>query len=206
MTLITTLYGAPTGNCIRAAIALDEAAIPYQARHVDLRQGEHRQTPMLSLNPLGKVPVLVQDTQNGPFILTQSNAIIFYADAQVPGRLTPADSAYARARVMERFFYFLTDVIAPSHAAFSLRAPEAAAARHELNERVMQSMLYAEQFAGEADYIAGDVFSLADIAAFTMATSLHQQIAWAKLPNLSRWYQRVLARPAVQKGMNVFAA
>jgi len=53
------LYGAQTGNCLRAAIALEEAMVPYTVRHVDLRSGEHRRAAYLALNPAGQVPTMV---------------------------------------------------------------------------------------------------------------------------------------------------
>lgn len=205
MNPMIALYGAPTGNCTRAAIALEEAGIAYVARLVDLRHGEHLQAPQLALNPLGKVPVLVHDLDTGPFVLTQSNAIILYADSLAPGTLAPGGGP-ARGRVMERFFYFLTDVIAPSHVGFSLRATAQDAARTTLADRALQSLIYAERFAAQADYIAGTAFSLADIAAFTIASSFHQQVGWDALPHLARWYQRVAARPAVRRGLAAFSA
>jgi GSH-dependent disulfide-bond oxidoreductase len=54
------LYEAPTGDCIRAAIAIEETMLPYTVHHVDLRGGEQRREPFLALNPVGKVPVIVE--------------------------------------------------------------------------------------------------------------------------------------------------
>ena len=50
------LYGAQTGNCIRAAIALEEMGLSYAPKFVDLSSGPHQGTDRLALNPLGKVP------------------------------------------------------------------------------------------------------------------------------------------------------
>jgi GSH-dependent disulfide-bond oxidoreductase len=116
------LHGARTGNCLRAAIGLSEAGLLYKTRHVDLRRGEQRDAQHLALNPAGKVPVLVA---RGPvkaqaFVLTQSSAILFYADAAAPGRILPRHGDRARIRALETFFYFTTDVIALNGAAFSL--------------------------------------------------------------------------------------
>ena len=84
------LYGAQTGNCIRAAIALEEVGLSYTPKFVDLSSGAHQGADYLALNPLGKVPVLVQKEEGRePFILTQSNAIIRHAAGKVAGRLLP---------------------------------------------------------------------------------------------------------------------
>ena len=116
------LYGAQTGNCIRAAVALEEAGLSYTPNKlVDLPSGAHKGVDHLALNPAGKVPVLVENEEDRePFILTQSNAIILYAAGKAAGRLLPENDR-DRAIVFERFFFFVTDVIVVSHAAFSLR-------------------------------------------------------------------------------------
>ena len=115
------LHGAKTGNCLRAAIGLSEAGLHYQTRHVDLGRGEQRDEPHLALNPAGKVPVLVAggSANAQAFVLTQSSAILFYADAQAPGRILPPHGNSARMRALEKFFYFTSDVM---HSTASLLA------------------------------------------------------------------------------------
>ena len=78
------LCGAQTGNCIRAAIALEEAGLSYTPKLVDLSSGAQRGVDHLALNPAGKVPVLVENEEDRePFILTQSNAIFMVRDQVV---------------------------------------------------------------------------------------------------------------------------
>ncbi|BCZ83590.1 thiol:disulfide oxidoreductase [Paraburkholderia terrae] len=198
------LYGAPTGNCIRAAIALEEAGLPYTVRSVDLANGEHRSAAYLALNPAGKVPVLVERQESGPpVVITQSNAIILYAAERARGRLLPDDSL-ARAVVYERFFFFVTDVIAVSHAAFFLRDAADPAGQALLVERMFAALESAERFVSDEPYMAGKTFSIADIAAFTITQSVMSQLPWDQLPNLRRWYEHVEARPALTRGLRVF--
>ena len=65
------LYGMRTGNCIRAAIALEEADIPYLARCYDPRNPGDGKASYLRLNPTGKVPTLVDHgAAGGPFVLS----------------------------------------------------------------------------------------------------------------------------------------
>ncbi len=204
MTKSLELHGAPTGNCIRAAIALEEAGLPYTVRFVDLAIQEQKQSAHLALNPAGKVPVLVErKTDEAPFVITQSNAIVFYAAEQRPGRLLPGDDR-ARAVAYERFFFFVTDVIAPSHAAFFLGRAGASDARALLIERMLATVATAERYPDANGYIAGEAFSIADIAAFTITSSVKEHLPWNQLPNLRRWYERVEARPAVTRGLRAF--
>jgi GST-like protein len=199
------LYGAQTGNCLRAAIALEEAMVPYTVRHVDLRSGEHRRAAYLALNPAGQVPTMVdRSDEASPFVLSQSNAIIFYAAARAPGRLLPEHEGQERAIAYERFFFFVTDVIAPSHAAFFLRRQNAVEAPGLLDERMLAALSAAERYVTRSSFMAGDSFSLADIVAFTIASFVKKRLPWDRLPNLDRWYRTVDARPAVVRGLRAF--
>jgi GST-like protein len=200
------LHGARTGNCLRAAIGLSEAGLLYKTRHVDLRRGEQRDAPHLALNPAGMVPVLVA---RGPvkaqaFVLTQSSAILFYADAAAPGRILPRHGDSARIRALETFFYFTTDVIALNGAAFSLAGPEFSDAAAALTERYLSAIAASERFLIDNEFIGGASFSIADIAAFTIISAVNRHLAWDQLPRLAAWHDRIGHRPAVQTGMAAF--
>ncbi|MCY1206561.1 Disulfide-bond oxidoreductase YfcG [compost metagenome] len=197
------LYGALTGNCIRAAIALDEAGIPYTVKRVNLAAGEQQSEQHRVLNAFGKVPVLVEYRNGGTFVLTQSNAIMLFAAERSRNKLTPADPV-ARARVYERFFYFVTDVIAVSHGAFRLEQLGASAQASHINELAKASLIEAERFLESTAFMAGDMFSLADIAAFTIARAFSRNIQWADHPALMRWFQAVALRPGVAHGLKAF--
>jgi GSH-dependent disulfide-bond oxidoreductase len=198
------LYGAQTGNCIRAAIALEETGLSYTPRLVDLSSGAHKGVDHLALNPAGKVPVLVEtDADREPFILTQSNAIILYAASKAEGRLLPENDR-DRAIVLERFFFFVTDVIAVSHAAFSLRGSNAQEGQTILEDRVLATLETAERYVGHDEFMAGKTFSAADIAGFTITQSVKSDLPWPKLPNLRRWFEQIEGRPAVKRGLQAF--
>ena len=198
------LYGAQTGNCIRAAIALEEAGLSYTPKLVDLSSGAHQGVDYLALNPLGKVPVLVEKREDrDPFILTQSNAIILYAAGKAAGLLLPENDCN-RAIVLERFFFFVTDVIAVNHAAFSLRASSAQEAQKILMDRMLATLETAERYVSDHEFMAGKMFSAADIAGFTITHSVKSDLPWSKLPNLQRWFERIEGRPAVKRGLQAF--
>ena len=199
------LYGARTGNCRRAAIALGEAALPYSVRQLDLGGGEHRQPAFLALNPAAKVPVLVDRSAPNapPLILTQSNAIVFYAADHAPGRLLP-ERGPGRIAVLEAFFYFVTDVIGLNGAAFGLQRQGFPGAVASLTQRYIAAIAGSERFLSEAGFMGGDVFSVADIAAFTIVSAVADDLDWGRLPRLSAWRDRIGRRAAVQAGMRAF--
>jgi GST-like protein len=200
------LHGARTGNCLRAAIGLSEAGLLYKTRRVDLRRGEQRDAPHLALNPAGKVPVLIApgSVKAQAFVLSQSNAILFYADATAPGRILPPHGDSARIRALETFFYFVTDVIALNGAAFSLREPEFSGAAAALSGRYLSAIAASERFLIDNEFIGGASFSIADIAAFTIISAATGQLAWDKLTRIADWHDRIGRRPAVQAGMTAF--
>jgi GSH-dependent disulfide-bond oxidoreductase len=171
---------------------------------VDLSSGAQQGVDHLALNPAGKVPVLVEKEEDQePFILTQSNAIILYAAGKAADRLLPENDRN-RTIVLERFFFFVTDVIAVSHAAFSLRASSAQEAQKILMDRMLATLETAERYVGQDEFIAGKTFSAADIAAFTITQSVTSDLPWSKLPNLRRWFERIEGRPSVKRGLQAF--
>ncbi|QUE91211.1 MULTISPECIES: glutathione S-transferase family protein [Pseudomonas] len=203
MNNLIELYGANTGNSFRAAIALEEAGIAYAARKVDLWAHEQRDVPYKALNPAGKVPTLVDHSETPVLIINQSNAIIQYADAKVPGQLAPIWPGPETVRVYDRYFFFVTDVIAPSHAAFFLRQAGLDDAAAVMGERVIEQLIFAEGFLTQG-FMAGDRFSMADISAFTIASSVRDRLDWKSHPRLAEWFHAIEARPAVQRGLNTF--
>jgi GST-like protein len=198
------LYGAVTGNCLRAAIALEEAGQEYVVRRLDLRAREHRSEAMLRLNPAGKVPILVETRAagEGSFVLTQSNAIALYVADKAPGRLLPSTPGAERAVALERFFYFITDVIAVNHAGFYLDGLGEHSAAALMHSRAIEAASAAERFLGAGRYMGGDRFTLADIAAYTILSSFGDKAPMAG--RLRDWFDHVGQRPAVARGLQAF--
>jgi GSH-dependent disulfide-bond oxidoreductase len=206
MTERLVLYGARTGNSLRAAIALIEAGVVFEAVKLNLAFGDQHTTGFLRLNPLAKVPVLAAYNDDQLiWALSQSNAIMLKAVAEAPGRLLPVEPIEG-AKAIERFFYFVTDVIAPSHAGFYLDQagfPDGAQAMAALADGRIAS---SESFLDGNLYMAGDQFSLADISAYTLIHAMRQRLHWRSLPLLADWYARVDERPGVKRGMAAFGA
>lgn len=199
------LYGAKTGNCLRAAVGLREAGLAYRARRIDLRRGEQRTPAHLALNPAGKVPVLVARRPTGApaLVVTQSSAILFYADEQAPGSLLPPPGSRSRIKALEAFFYFTSDVIAHNGMAFTLQRDHAAAA-DLLTQRYLSAIAGSARFLSEAGFMGGDSFSIADIAGFTIISAIAGNLPWEQLPRLAAWRDRIGRRPATREGMSAF--
>jgi len=199
MTIDLHLYR--TGNCLRVSVALEEAGLPYTVHQVNLALGEHHSAAHLALNPSGKVPVIVDHADDPPFVLSQSNAIMMYIDQKRPGVLFP-ENTMKRAITLERFFYFVTDVIGPGMAAFRVRGSDEA--RNSLLESSLSAWVDAHRFVENSKYMGGDEFSAADIAAAVYIQAYHRHIDWAAAPRLEQWLQLVMSRPSFERGMKAF--
>jgi GST-like protein len=112
----------------------------------------------LSRNPAGKVPTLVERSRDGRVLtLSQSNAILIYAAEGSPPRLLPSDTP-ERALVLQRFFYFVMDVIAISHAGFATK--NNGGDQSFLDGRSLGALAFAESFLEGSTFMAGEAFSL----------------------------------------------
>jgi GST-like protein len=199
------LLGANTGNCLRVAVTLEALGLSFRRTSLDLHQGEHNSPRFLALNPFGKVPVLINRRPNGElFILTQSNAILLYLCTIRPDVLLPENDARHRALVMERFFYFLTDVIGPSGDGFYLSQNRYPRGTELLLQRTLDAITASEIFFEDNSFIAGPSFTLADIVALTIVNANSSGIAWDRVPKLRYWFSRVMERDDVSRGLAVF--
>jgi GST-like protein len=197
------LFGTKTGNCLRVSVALGEASLPYVVRRIDLVRGEHRTPAHIARNPAGKVPTIIIHSVGGHTLtLSQSNAILMYLADKAPAKLLPVGDPRRRASALERFFYFVTDVIAVSHAAFALRISGGDGTF--LDRRSLAALELAETFLSDSRYMAGDDFTLADISAFTIALAYEAQLDWQRLPRMQGWFRDVAGRAAVQRGLHAF--
>lgn len=195
------LYTSATPNGWKATIALEELALPYELHTVNLSEGEQRHPKFLSLNPNGRIPVIV-DREEDNFAVFESGAILVYL-AEKTGRLMPTD-VKGRSRVMQ-WLMFQMGGIGPMQGqavVFERYFPEdvpQARARYKNETRRLYEVL--DRRLGEAEYLAGD-YSIADIATWAWVHT-HR---WGRIPvdgldNLVRWIDALGARPACQRGI-----
>lgn len=107
-----TLYASPRACSLACHIALEESGLPYQAKIVRIREGEHRTSEYLQINPWGKIPALHVDGE----VLTEAHAILSYIGDSAPAEknLLPRDNPLSRARAHE-WMNFLSSTV---HLAF----------------------------------------------------------------------------------------
>ncbi|MBI2308255.1 MAG: glutathione S-transferase N-terminal domain-containing protein [Rhodocyclales bacterium] len=197
-----TLFTWATPNGRKVSIMLEECALPYVVRPVDITRGEQFAADFVALNPNAKIPAIVDD--EGPLTVFESGAILVYL-AEKTGRFLPP-AGPGRYAAMQ-WLMFQMGGIGPmfGQAHHFLRfAPEPvpyAIGRYGEEVRRLYGVLDA-RLAG-TDYLAGD-YSIADMATFPwVARHQWQQVDLGDFPHVRRWFDDVGCRPAVQRGMAV---
>lgn len=180
----------------RAAVTvwmLEEVGVEYELRHVDVMAGEQKAPELVALNPMGKLPILV----DGDVVVTESAAIgLYLADRYAPGRLAPALDDPARGTYL-RWSLFAPSVIEPGSmakmAGWSFKEGQAGWGSYDAMVSAMESALAGRSF------ILGDAFSMADVI---FGGTLRYMLMFKMLeprPVFSAYVERLEARPALQR-------
>ncbi len=197
-----TLYSAATPNGYKASIALEELGLEYKLKPIDLGAGEQKQNWFLDLNPNGRIPVII-DHGTDDFAVFESGAILTYL-AEKTGRLIP--SAPKEKSITIQWLMFQMGGLGPmqgqAHVFFRYfpEKIESVVSRYQNETRRLYGVL--NRRLGESRYLAGNDYSIADIANWTWVRS-HD---WAGvsldgLDALQAWHAEIAARPAVQRGL-----
>ena len=190
------LYWWNTPNGPKPAILLEELGCPYEVVPVDIGRGAQFTPEFLAINPNNKIPALVDESAS----VFESGAILVHL-AEKHGRFLPSQGP-ARARVLQWLFWQVGGLgpMAGQNHHFVRYAPEPvpyAIARY-VNET---SRLYRvlDGALATSDWVAGD-YSIADIAIYPWIVEHElQRQRLADTPHLARWFERMRARPAVQR-------
>lgn len=202
------LYTTPTANGLKASIMLEEAGLEYRVHRIDLKKGQHLAPDFLAINPVGRVPAIVDhDTASGAPLTVYGTAAILLYLAEKSGRLMPADIE-ARARVFQWLGIIQADIGAAYSGQFLFRAlaPEPLPwAIEHYDALCLRLVAPLEQQLGRTRYVAGDEYTIADVLGYPLATVSMQRHPGNldAYPNMRRWVAEVGTRPAVQRGMTV---
>ena len=201
------LYTWSTPNGRKASVMLEECALPYTVRPINIGKNIDQFTPeFVRINPNSKIPAIADsDGPDGrPIAVFESGAILIYL-AEKTGKLMPKD---ARARMGAlQWLMFQMGGVGPmfGQAHHFLRfAPEKipyAMERYSKETRRLYGVLDAR--LKEAPYLAGE-YSIADIATYPwVARHEWHMVDLKAFPAVKRWYDAIGTRPAVAKGMAV---
>jgi GST-like protein len=203
------LYTWPTPNGHKIHIMLEECGLPYKVHAINIGTGDQFKSAFLKISPNNKIPALVDsDGPDGkPIALFESGAILLYLAGKTGKFLPQRDRA--KYDVLQWLMFQMGGVgpmLGQAHH-FRIYAPEKI--EYGINRYTNEAKrLYGvmDKQLKNHDWIAGDEYSVADMAIFPWLRSWQNQgIDWADYPHLKVWFDRIAERPAVQKAVQVLA-
>lgn len=197
-------WGTPNGHKI--SIALEEMELKYQIFLINILENDQFQSDFLAISPNNKIPAIVdQEGPNGqPISIFESGAILQYLGRKT-GMFYPADEL--KRIEVEQWLMWQMGGLGPmlgQNHHFSRFAPEriAYATERYVNESKRLYGVLNKQLVGQ-DYVAGE-YSIADMAIFPwLLRHDWQQINLEDYPEVSKYIDRLNARPAVQKALAI---
>ncbi|PLR34018.1 thiol:disulfide oxidoreductase [Chimaeribacter californicus] len=198
------LYYAPTPNGHKITLFLEEAGLPYRLHPIDISAGDQFKPEFLAISPNNKIPAIV-DTQpidgGAPVSIFESGAILLYL-AEKTGKLL-SQELRERASALQWLFWQVGGfgpMLGQNHH-FTHYAPQPvpyAIERYQTETRRLYGVLNTQ--LEKKPYLAGDQYSIADIATYPWVVSHERQrIDLAQFPAVRNWFERIKARPATVK-------
>ena len=208
------LYSLPTPNGVKASIMLEECALDYEVHRISIGDPEDQMTPeYLSLNPNNKIPAMIDPDGPGgtPMGLWESGAILIYLGDKT-GRFLPREGA-ARYQTIQWLMFQMGGVgpmfgqIGFFHRYKGREIEDKRPLNRYVNEAKRLLGVIDRQLDGR-EWITGD-YSIADIAIAPWVRNLRTGYEAADLvglndfANIGPWVDRFVARPAVERGLNI---
>ncbi len=208
------LYSLPTPNGVKVSIMLEEIGLPYEVHLVDFNKDDQKTPEFLSLNPNGKIPAIIDPDGPGgkPLGLFESGAILQYL-AEKTGKLMPSDAARRYQTI--QWLHFQMGGIGPMFGQlgfFHKFAGKEIADKRPLQRYVAESKRLLGVVETRLDgrhWIMDDEYSIADISMLGWVRNLvgfyeaRELVAFDSLTHVPAWLERGLARPAVQRVLNI---
>jgi GST-like protein len=207
VTLTIQLHAFDTPNGRKITVALEEMGLPYEVNVVDIGRGEQFAPGFLAISPNNKIPAIVDpDGPDGaPIGVFESGAILIYLGEKT-GRFYPAETR-ARVATLEWLMFQMGGFgPIPGQVHHFIALEDETERRYGLKRFMDETRrLYAvmdRRLATHA-FFAGEP-SIADFAILGWAwRHPRHQVDLADFPNVKRWYDTMMARPAVARGFAV---
>ena len=205
MTIQFFSFDTPNGRKI--SVALEEMGLPYTVTPVDIGKDEQFKPDFLKISPNNKIPAIIDsDGPDGkPISVFESGAILIYL-AEKTGKFLPAKGA-ARVAVLEWLMFQMAGFgPIPGQVHHFLGLANEDDKRYGVQRFMNETRrLYGvmDRRLAEYAFFAGEI-SIADFAILGWVwRHPRHQVDLADFPNVKRWYEAMMARPAVQRGFAV---
>ena len=201
------LFAFDTPNGRKISVALEEMGLPYQVKVVNITQDDQFKPDFLRISPNNKIPAIIDpDGPDGQAIsVFESGAILMYL-AEKTGLFLPAQGA-ARVSVLEWLMFQMGGFgPMPGQVHHFAGLTHEDDKRYGLKRYMTETLrLYGVMDKRLADhaFFAGEL-SIADFAILGWVwRHPRHQVDLAQFPNVKRWFDQLMARPAVQRGFAV---
>ncbi len=203
------LYTWPTPNGHKIHIMLEETGLPYEVIPVDIGAGEQFDPEFLKISPNNKMPAMVDDDGPGgkPIALSESGAMLIYLAAKT-GQFLPEEphAHYAALQWLMFQMGHIGPMLGQVHhfRNYAAEKLDYAIQRYENEAKRLYGVL--DKRLGDVSYVAGEAFTIADMAIYPWVRRPENQgVEASEYPNYQRWFDRIDARPAVRRAVEVLA-
>ena len=211
---VLQLYSLPTPNGVKVSIMLEEIGLGYEPHFVDIGKNESWTPEFLSLNPNGKIPSIVDPNGPGgrPLGLFESGAILLYL-AEKTGKLIPADPALRYETI--QWVFFQMAAIGPMFGQvgffhkFAGRDYEDKRPLNRFRDESRRLVVVLQTRLADRTRIMGDDYTIADVSMLGWVRNLvgfyeaRELVGFDDFPAVGAWLERGVARPAVQRGLDI---
>jgi glutathione S-transferase len=186
-----------SGNCYKVRLAARQAGFALRLAEYPLGSGKTREPAFLAKNPIGRVPLLELDDGR---CLAESGAILCYIGEGTA--LIPSDS-WARAKMLEWMFfeqYEHEPYVAVARRWLAYEPKEALEKKRALvpewHAKGNAALGVMEKRLADHDWLAGDAYSLADIALYGYTHVAHEGgFDLSRYPGIAAWLKRAASQP-----------
>lgn len=180
------LYGGARSRASIVQWYLEELEVPYEFVMLNMEVGEHRHEEYLAINPMGKVPAIV----DGSFQLWESGAILLYLAEK--HSLSPLPQTLKQRSILAQWIMFANATLGPGIFVEANREGE-----------MPKLMTPLDQILAQQPFLLGEDFTVADVAvgSYLAYIPLMLQLDLSEYPAVLDYIKRISERPAFQKSI-----
>ncbi|QPH52817.1 glutathione S-transferase N-terminal domain-containing protein [Pontivivens ytuae] len=206
------LYSFPTPNGIKVSAMLEETGLPYEAHTISIMRDDQMTPEFLALNPNNKIPVIIDpDGPNGTLALFETGAILIYLGEKT-GQFYP--TAPEKRFEVTQWLMWQMGGLGPmlgqfghfyKFAADKVSDPYAKTRYTDEGKRLLKVL---DGHLQDREFVAAGEYTIADIAIWPWINVIafyggEEALGLADLPNVVRYRDACLARPASQAARNI---
>ena len=202
------LYTWTTPNGRKVSVMLEELELAYEVHPININANEQFQPWFLKIAPNNLIPAIVdrEGPDGKPLSLFESGAILIYLAEKTKSPLLPED-ARGRATTIQWLMWQMGSVgpmFGQAHHFLKFAKEDVPYGKKRYHDETKRLYGVMDRRLGEAPYLAGADYSIADIATYPwVARYEYHQVDLGEYPNVARWFDAIGRRPAVAKGMKV---